>query len=172
MDYGRILSTEFKDRWRQILDCGGHDDLGGCRATREEKVIPSLLEKCGGYWRSTENHGKRIAVQIVRENARDQFSGDGSHFRGLDHGSVSRTDGSNEWRQCQHHWIVPRSNDQTHSERIKPHMGVRRCKHKWRGHSQGFHPLPHMRQGMVRLAGNVLNVRPIRVDLVAAKIRP
>src|SRR5437899_2617316 len=75
---------------RQSFRCGRHDQFGDGRAAGEKNVIPLLFQQRGGLGRRTEDDRKRAAVQIFRDEPRDQSGGGSGHFRGFYDSRVSR----------------------------------------------------------------------------------
>ena len=90
MNDGWAFPAQFEHDRRQSLRCGRHDQFGDGRAAGEKNVIPLLFQQRGGLGHRAEDDRKRAAVQIFRDEPRDQFGGGSGHFRGLYDSRVSR----------------------------------------------------------------------------------
>ena len=141
MDDGRALAAELEDDRRQLLCRGRRHDLGDGRAAGEEDVIPLQLQKRGGHRRCALDHGKRIAVQILRDESRDHFGCGRRDFRGFDHSGVSSGYRRDQRGQRQHHRIVPRADDQADAEGIETYPDLGRGQQGWRVERYWLHPL-------------------------------
>jgi len=113
-----------------------------------------------------------LAVEVLRQELRDRVGGGRGHLRRLDDGGVPAGNRGDKWRQGEHQRVVPRPDDEAHSERVKLHLDTGGTQHGRRADRDRLHPLPQVRQRVVGLGGEELYVGQIGVGAVAAEVSP
>ena len=110
-DDGR-LASEFECERGEVLGCGLHDDLGDHTVASVEDMVPFVLQQLGGFVCSAVDDNVGAAVQVAREELREDLCGVGRDLGGLDHGSASSGDGADHGPDGQEDWVVPWGDDE------------------------------------------------------------
>src|SRR6266487_6295911 len=76
----RIFSAELEHDRCQVLCRSGHNDLRYHGSASEEDVIPLLFQQRGSLGDRAEHNGKRLAVEVLRNEPRDSFSSCSGYF--------------------------------------------------------------------------------------------
>jgi len=98
-DNGGVAASQLQRQGREGLGCLLGDDLGDDLSTSIEDLVPLLVEQGGCLGDGALDARVAFGVEGLAHDLLDDDGGVGGGFRGLDDGSASCCDGTDEWAE-------------------------------------------------------------------------
>ena len=168
---GRAFPAEFERDRCEVLRRGTHHFASHARAAGEKDRVKLLAQQSGGRCFVALHHRDEFRRKNFADQARDRRAGVGREFGWFQDRAVARRNGAHQWPEQQLHRVIPRTNDQGHAHRLRPHARARRPGHPRFADFFFTRPRGKVLERMANLAGDHADLRRKGIVRAFAQIR-
>ena len=168
---GGALATELQGHRGQVRRGHGHDLPAHAGTAGEEDVIETEgLDQRRPHLTALTLHHEHLVGQGLVQQAFQHGGRSRRLFAGLHHGAVPGGDRPDQGVQHQLCGIIPRCDDQHHTQGVRPHLAVGYLQGQRGAGPLGTHPFLQVRQRMVQLTVYQAHVRQVALEARLAQV--